>query len=90
MKLGTMLADCALRYPDREAMVCGDAAGYGFAELDRTRDPARQRTIGGRSSLQGDRIALYLPNSAELVEVDGGDGAFWRHHRSNLDSADHR
>ncbi len=67
MKLGTMLADCALRYPDREAMVCG-ARRVTFAELDR-RASRLANALVAEGQAFGDRIALYLPNGAELVEA---------------------
>lgn len=67
MKLGTMLADCALRYPNREAIVCG-ARRVTFAELDR-RASRLANSLLAEGQAFGDRIALYLPNSAELVEA---------------------
>ena len=67
MKLGTMLADCALRYPNREAVVCGTRR-VTFSELDRrTNRLANSLLTEGQEF--GDRIALYLPNGAELVEA---------------------
>jgi acyl-CoA synthetase (AMP-forming)/AMP-acid ligase II len=67
MKLGTMLADCAMRYPDREAMVCGDRR-VTFAELD-TRASRLANALLAEGQAFGDRVALYLPNGAELVEA---------------------
>jgi len=67
MKLGTMLADCALRYPDREAMVCG-ARRVTFAELDR-RATRLANSLLAEGQVLGDRIALYLPNGVELIEA---------------------
>ena len=65
MKLGDMLADCAGRYPAREAVICGELR-MTFAELDE----AAHRLANALLALgqaHGDRVALYLPNSAELV-----------------------
>ena len=65
MKLGDMLADCAGRYPAREAVICG-ALRMTFAELDQ----AAHRLANALLELgqaHGDRVALYLPNGAELV-----------------------
>ena len=67
MKLGTMLADCALRYPDREAMVCG-VRRVTFAELDQRANRLANALLAEGQAF-GDRIALYLPNGAELVEA---------------------
>lgn len=67
MKLGAMLADSALRFPDREAIVCGERR-IAFGELDRAAD----RLAGAFAALgqkPGDRLAMYLPNSAELAEA---------------------
>ena len=67
MKLGAMLADSALRFPDREAVVCGERR-IAFGELDR----AAGRLAGAFAALgqePGDRLAMYLPNSAELAEA---------------------
>ena len=67
MKLGAMLADSATRFPDREAVVCG-ARRITFGELDRTAN----RLAGAFAALgqkPGDRLAMYLPNSAELAEA---------------------
>ena len=62
-----MLADAATRHPDREALVCGDRR-LSFRELDLTAN----RLANGytaRGQAVGDRIAMYLPNSAELIEA---------------------
>ena len=67
MKLGTMLADRARRYPGREAVVCG-ARRVSFAELD-DRATRLANALLAEGLRWGDRVALYLPNSAELVEV---------------------
>ena len=67
MKLGTMLADCALRYPNREAVVCGTRR-VTFSELDR-RASRLANSLLAEGQAFGDRIALYLPNGAELVEA---------------------
>ena len=65
MKLGDLVRASALRHPDREAVVCG-AERISFAELDRRSN----RLANGLLRLgqrPGDRVALYLPNSIELV-----------------------
>jgi acyl-CoA synthetase (AMP-forming)/AMP-acid ligase II len=67
MKIGTLLADCALRYSAREAVVSGDRR-VTFRELDdrACRLANALLALGVRG---GDRVALYLPNGAELVEA---------------------
>jgi acyl-CoA synthetase (AMP-forming)/AMP-acid ligase II len=67
MKLGTMLADCAMRYPEREAVVCGDRR-VTFAELD-ARATRLANALLAEGQALGDRVALYLPNGAELVDA---------------------
>lgn len=67
MKLGALLASCAVRHPDREALVCG-ARRISFGELDRTANRLAN-AYTGRGQKIGDRIVMYLPNSAELIEA---------------------
>ena len=70
MNLGIMLADCAQRYPDRIAVICDDRR-ITFGELE---DRAIRLANGllGEGLLKGQTVALYLPNSAELVEAMAG------------------
>ncbi len=67
MKLGTMLADCALRYPEREAVVCAERR-VTFAELDRRANRLANALVSEGQAF-GDRVALDMPNGAELVEA---------------------
>lgn len=67
MKIGAMLASAAQRHPDREALVCGDRR-ITFGELDVTANRLAN-AYTGRGQKCGDRIAMYLPNSAELIEA---------------------
>ena len=67
MKLGAMLADCALRFPEREAIVCEDRR-ISFGELDRTANRLANALLA-RGQTVGDRLVMYMPNSAELVEA---------------------
>ena len=67
MKLGLMLASCARRFPDREAVVCG-ARRLTFGALEvRANRLANALIAAGQKP--GDRVLLYLPNSVELVEA---------------------
>ena len=70
MKLGTLLADCALRYADREAVICGDRR-ITFGELAGRANRLANALLAEGLAV-GDRVALYLPNSAELVEAMAG------------------
>ena len=65
MKLGDMLSDCARRYPAREAAICGGLR-MTFADLDGAAHRLANALIG-LGQRHGDRVALYLPNGAELV-----------------------
>ncbi len=65
MKLGDMLSDCARRYPAREAVICGGQR-ITFAALDEMAHRLANALIGLGQG-HGDRVALYLPNGAELV-----------------------
>ena len=67
MKLGAMLADAAMRHPDREALVCGERR-ITFGELDVTANRLAN-AYAAQGQKIGDRIAMYLPNSAELIEA---------------------
>lgn len=67
MKLGSLIADCALRHPDREVMVCRDRR-ISFGELDLNANRLAN-AYAARGMQIGDRIAMFLPNSAELIEA---------------------
>ena len=67
MKLGSLIADCALRHPDREVMVCNDRR-ISFGELDRNANRLAN-AYASRGMKIGDRLAMFLPNSAELIEA---------------------
>ena len=67
MKLGAMLANSAMRHPEREALVCGDRR-ITFGELDLTANRLANAYMA-RGQKVGDRLAMYLPNSAELIEA---------------------
>lgn len=70
MNLGVMLRDCGQRYPDREAVICGDRrVTFGTLAERATRLANALRAEG---LTKGARVALYLPNSAELVEAMAG------------------
>ena len=67
MKLGNLIADCALRYPEREVIICNDRR-ITFGELEITANRlANAYTARGMKT--GDRLAMFLPNSAELIEA---------------------
>ncbi|NQU71213.1 MAG: AMP-binding protein [Rhodospirillales bacterium] len=70
MNLGVMLADCSQRYPDRIAVICGDRR-ITFSQLE---DRAKRlaNALMAEGLVKGQRVALYLPNSAELVEAMAG------------------
>jgi len=67
MKLGSLLAGIALRYADREAVICENRR-ISFRELNGMANGIANGLLK-RGFKVGDRIALYLPNSAELVEA---------------------
>ncbi|MBI2320279.1 MAG: acyl--CoA ligase [Betaproteobacteria bacterium] len=70
MKAGAFLSSSAKRNPDRAAVIWGDRR-VSFSELD-----ARTNQIADALAKQGvrlgDRVALCLPNTIELIEVMGG------------------
>jgi long-chain acyl-CoA synthetase len=70
MNLGVMLADCAQRYTDRIAVICGDRR-ITFGELA-DRGTRLANGLRDQGLAKNDRIALFLPNSAELVEAMAG------------------
>ena len=65
MQLEAFLENAARRYPDKTALVCG-ARQLTYAELDRdcNRLAHALTALGVR---RGDRVAVYLQNSAESV-----------------------
>ena len=67
MKLATLLAQNARRYPDKVALVCGGAR-LTFAGLD-ARGDRLANALARRGVGPGDRVALAMPNSIELVEA---------------------
>ena len=67
MKLGAMLADRAMRMPEREALVCSGQR-FTFRELDQTANRFANALLG-RGQKPGDRLAMYLPNSPELIQA---------------------
>lgn len=67
MKLGNLIADCALRYPEREVIICNDRR-ITFGELDITANRLAN-AYAAHGMKTGDRLAMFLPNSAELIEA---------------------
>ena len=67
MKLATLLAQNARRYPDKVALVCGDRR-LTFAGLD-ARGNRLANALAARGVGCGDRVALAMPNWIELVEA---------------------
>lgn len=65
MKLGAMLAGSAARFPGREALVC-DGRRLTFRDLDEIANRIANG-LAARGLRPGDRIAMYMPNSAELI-----------------------
>ncbi|MEE8334742.1 MAG: AMP-binding protein [Alphaproteobacteria bacterium] len=65
-----MLSLAARRGPDREAIVAG-ARRVTFAELE-SRANRLGNALLGLGLAQGDRVALYMPNSIALVEAMAG------------------
>ena len=67
MKLATLLAQNAQRYPDKVALVCADRR-LTFAELDARADRLAN-ALAGRGIGRGDRVAIAMANGVELVEA---------------------
>ncbi len=67
MKLATLFAQNAGRHGDRVALVCG-AGRLTFAELNANGDRLAD-ALAARGVLPGDRVAVAMPNSLELVEA---------------------
>jgi len=73
VKLSTYLEDCAARYPDKLAYICGKER-VSFSELaQRARRLGAALLDGGVSP--GDRVALFLPNGAAVVDAMAAIGA---------------
>ncbi len=70
MLLGQLLANTSKRYPARDALVCG-ARRVSFAELDGLANRLANVLLA-QGVAAGERIALYLPNGAELVIAISG------------------
>ena len=62
-----MIADCALRFPEREAIVCEERR-INFGQLNNTANILANAFLE-RGQKVGDRIVMYMPNSAELAEA---------------------
>ena len=70
MKLGTVLAANARRFPDAIAVVCQDTRmtlGELNARANRLANALRERGVA-----PGDRVVIQLPNGVELVEAMAG------------------
>ncbi len=67
MKLGTLFAGMASRQGEREAVVCGQRR-VSFGELDKLTNRIAHSLIASGVKA-GDRVAIYVPNSVELVEA---------------------
>ena len=67
LKLASLISDSAFRYPDREVIVCGNRR-VTFGELNSNADRLADAYLR-RGMRTGDRLALFLPNSAELIEA---------------------
>ena len=73
MKLSTYLEDCAVRYPEKLAYICGPER-VTFADLAaRARQLGHALIAGGVSP--GDRVALFLPNGSAVVDAMAAIGA---------------
>ncbi len=67
MSHGEQLARIARKYPDRVALVCGEQ-GRTFREVD-ARVNRLARGLAARGVTQGDRVAVLMGNSIEMVEA---------------------
>jgi fatty-acyl-CoA synthase len=67
MSHGEQLARIARKYPDRVAFVCGEDSRT-FREVD-SRVNRLARGLGARGVGQGDRVAVLMGNSIEMVEA---------------------
>ena len=67
MSHGEQLARIARKYPERVAFVCGEDART-FREID-SRVNRLARGLGARGVGQGDRVAVLMGNSIEMVEA---------------------
>ncbi len=67
MNIATVIERWADRYPDREALVCGDRRST-YGELERRVERAA-RIVGSLGIRKGDRVAMLMDNSIEFLEV---------------------
>ena len=70
MKVGTLLAANAKRYPERPAVICGNWR-LSFRALDALTNQIADALVKQGIKV-GDRIAVCLPNSMELIGIMGG------------------
>ncbi|MBI4292171.1 MAG: acyl--CoA ligase [Betaproteobacteria bacterium] len=70
MKAGALLASNAKRYPARPAVICGNRR-INFRELDALTNRIADALVKQGIKV-GDRIAVCLPNSIELIGIMGG------------------
>lgn len=70
MKAGALLTANAKRYPERAAVICGNRR-LSFRELDALTDQIADALVKQGIKV-GDRIAVCLPNSVELIGIMGG------------------
>lgn len=70
MKVGTLLASNAKRYPERPAVICANRR-LSFRDLDALTNQIADALIKHGIKV-GDRIAVCLPNSIELIGIMGG------------------
>jgi len=67
MSHGEQLSRIARKYPDRTAYICRDEV-HTFGEVDR-RVTRLANALGGRGLRHGDRLAVLMMNSVEMVEA---------------------
>ena len=70
MKVGTLLASNAKRYPERAAVICGNRR-LSFRQLDAQANQIAD-ALTKHGVKVGDRVAVCLPNSVELIAIMGG------------------
>ena len=70
MKAGALLTANAKRYPGRAAVICGNRR-LSFLELDALTNRIADALIKQGIEV-GDRVAVCLPNSVELIGIMGG------------------
>ena len=67
MNVATVITRWADRYPEREALVCGDRR-VSYQTLERRIERAA-RLVDDLGVVKGDRVALLMDNSIEFLEV---------------------